>query len=248
MAIIDWLVIAIYAAAMLAVGWFYSRRNETADDYHLGGRRMNADRAREIHVVMVEQTLRFVTAVRHRAERGAEPARDPVHELAAGGGESLGAKAGAEFLQPASANAARCDLTAKISQRFRRNPAVCPDDAFDITVHFAADQIFHRRQNQSFLPKVASGSQSADSAQIRFMRKGPAIGDNPTVEEDRHQRDRIGGMRHVSFERVIEQLTQRERRRARGAQPRQPIHLLRRQHVFQEEQPKLLDVSLKTIE
>ena len=41
MTTIDWLVIAVYAAAMLAVGWYYSRQNETADDYHLGGRRMN---------------------------------------------------------------------------------------------------------------------------------------------------------------------------------------------------------------
>ncbi len=38
---LDWLVIAAYAAALLAVGWFYSRRNQTADDYNLGGRRMN---------------------------------------------------------------------------------------------------------------------------------------------------------------------------------------------------------------
>ena len=32
---------SLVLAAMLAVGWYYSRRNETADDYHLGGRRMN---------------------------------------------------------------------------------------------------------------------------------------------------------------------------------------------------------------
>ena len=38
---IDWAVIALYALGMLAVGWFYSRRTSTADDYLLGGRKMN---------------------------------------------------------------------------------------------------------------------------------------------------------------------------------------------------------------
>ena len=37
---LDWLVIAGYAFGMLAVGWFYSRRNRTGDDYLLGGRNM----------------------------------------------------------------------------------------------------------------------------------------------------------------------------------------------------------------
>jgi SSS family transporter len=38
---LDWLVIALYAAAMLAIGRHYSRRTETVDDYLLGGRRMS---------------------------------------------------------------------------------------------------------------------------------------------------------------------------------------------------------------
>ncbi|HVX63060.1 MAG TPA: hypothetical protein VHC19_20730 [Pirellulales bacterium] len=37
----DFLVIALYAAGMLAVGAFYARRTETADEYLLGGRTMN---------------------------------------------------------------------------------------------------------------------------------------------------------------------------------------------------------------
>ena len=41
MALLDWIVVAAYALGMLAVGRYYSRRNETADDYHLGGRRMS---------------------------------------------------------------------------------------------------------------------------------------------------------------------------------------------------------------
>lgn len=36
----DWLVIFTYALAMLAIGWFYSRRNKTREDYLLGGRQM----------------------------------------------------------------------------------------------------------------------------------------------------------------------------------------------------------------
>lgn len=40
MRILDWLVVGGYAAAMLAVGRYYARRNKTVEDYHLGGRRM----------------------------------------------------------------------------------------------------------------------------------------------------------------------------------------------------------------
>ncbi|HUT25690.1 MAG TPA: sodium/solute symporter [Sumerlaeia bacterium] len=39
---IDWIVIAVYALSMLAVGWHYARRTKTAEDYHLGGRRMKS--------------------------------------------------------------------------------------------------------------------------------------------------------------------------------------------------------------
>lgn len=37
---LDWAVIAAYVTAMLAIGWYYSRRTETTDDYLLGGRTM----------------------------------------------------------------------------------------------------------------------------------------------------------------------------------------------------------------
>ncbi len=42
LSVIDWLVIAIYGALMLGIGWFYSRRNKTEEDYQLGGRKMNS--------------------------------------------------------------------------------------------------------------------------------------------------------------------------------------------------------------
>lgn len=35
---LDWIVVAAYALGMLAIGWYYSRKNETASDYLLGGR------------------------------------------------------------------------------------------------------------------------------------------------------------------------------------------------------------------
>ncbi|MCC9608040.1 sodium/solute symporter [Blastopirellula sp. JC732] len=38
---LDWCVIGSYLAIMLAVGWYFSRRTETTDDYLLGGRQMN---------------------------------------------------------------------------------------------------------------------------------------------------------------------------------------------------------------
>ena len=37
---LDWTVIGLYAAGMLSVGWYYSRRTATTDDYLLGGRTM----------------------------------------------------------------------------------------------------------------------------------------------------------------------------------------------------------------
>ena len=41
MRILDWLVIALYVLAMLAVGRYYKTRVQTSDDYLLGGRTMN---------------------------------------------------------------------------------------------------------------------------------------------------------------------------------------------------------------
>ncbi len=37
---LDWLVIGLYAAAMVFVGWYYSKRTTTREDYLLGGRTM----------------------------------------------------------------------------------------------------------------------------------------------------------------------------------------------------------------
>lgn len=39
---LDWAVVGGYFAAMLAIGWFYSRRTRTADEYLVGDRNMNA--------------------------------------------------------------------------------------------------------------------------------------------------------------------------------------------------------------
>jgi len=40
MTALDWAVLAVYGAAMLWIGWYYSRSNKSADDYLLGGRAM----------------------------------------------------------------------------------------------------------------------------------------------------------------------------------------------------------------
>jgi solute:Na+ symporter, SSS family len=37
---LDWLVVVVYVIGMLAIGWFYSRRNQTREDYFLGSRAM----------------------------------------------------------------------------------------------------------------------------------------------------------------------------------------------------------------
>ncbi|SHN33098.1 transporter, SSS family [Cyclobacterium lianum] len=39
---VDWLVISLYGGLMLGIGYFYSKRNKTKEDYLLGGRNMNA--------------------------------------------------------------------------------------------------------------------------------------------------------------------------------------------------------------
>ncbi|WP_040414370.1 sodium:solute symporter family transporter [Cyclobacterium qasimii] len=39
---IDWLVISLYGALMLGIGYFYSKVNKTKEDYLLGGRKMNS--------------------------------------------------------------------------------------------------------------------------------------------------------------------------------------------------------------
>lgn len=41
MALIDWCVIVAYFLVMLAIGWYYSRQKQSAEDYALGGRRIN---------------------------------------------------------------------------------------------------------------------------------------------------------------------------------------------------------------
>ena len=38
--LLDWLVIAGYAVSVLAIGWYYQRRNKTTEDYLVGGRHM----------------------------------------------------------------------------------------------------------------------------------------------------------------------------------------------------------------
>jgi len=39
---LDWLVIAMYLAAMLGIGWYYATRTRNTEDYLLGGRRMGS--------------------------------------------------------------------------------------------------------------------------------------------------------------------------------------------------------------
>lgn len=42
LAFLDWIIISIYGIGMLVVGWYYSRRSNTTDDYMLGGRNMRS--------------------------------------------------------------------------------------------------------------------------------------------------------------------------------------------------------------
>jgi solute:Na+ symporter, SSS family len=40
LSVLDWIVVVLYAAGMLAVGFYYARRTKTTEDYYLGGRTM----------------------------------------------------------------------------------------------------------------------------------------------------------------------------------------------------------------
>jgi len=42
LSVLDWTVIGAYVAAMLSIGWYFAKRNKTAEDYQLGGRQMRA--------------------------------------------------------------------------------------------------------------------------------------------------------------------------------------------------------------
>lgn len=42
LSVLDWTVIALYGVGMLAVGWYYWRKNQTSEDYLLGGRKMKS--------------------------------------------------------------------------------------------------------------------------------------------------------------------------------------------------------------
>ncbi|PWJ58159.1 SSS family transporter [Dyadobacter jejuensis] len=40
--VLDWAIIIFYALGMILIGWFYSRKIKTSEDYLLGGRKMNS--------------------------------------------------------------------------------------------------------------------------------------------------------------------------------------------------------------
>ena len=52
---LDWLVIAIYGGLMLGVGWYYSRRTATREDYLLGGRNMRPPHRGAFHVCLLAE-------------------------------------------------------------------------------------------------------------------------------------------------------------------------------------------------
>lgn len=39
--VIDWVLVALYPVGMLAIGWYYSRRSKSTEDYFVGDRRMS---------------------------------------------------------------------------------------------------------------------------------------------------------------------------------------------------------------
>jgi len=39
---LDWIVLVVYFVGMLAIGFYFSRRNKNTDDYMLGGRKMTS--------------------------------------------------------------------------------------------------------------------------------------------------------------------------------------------------------------
>ncbi|HRP57607.1 sodium/solute symporter [Agriterribacter sp.] len=42
LSLLDWIVLLIYGAGMLGIGWYYQRKNKTKEEYLLGGRKMKS--------------------------------------------------------------------------------------------------------------------------------------------------------------------------------------------------------------
>ncbi len=63
--VLDWIVIVVYAVGMLLIGWFYSKRNKTSEDYLLGGRKMNST---AIGISLFATLLSTLTYLSHPGE------------------------------------------------------------------------------------------------------------------------------------------------------------------------------------
>lgn len=60
LSMIDWFVITVYALGVMVVGWYYSRKSKTGDDYLLGGRKMSPSAIGLSLFATVVSTISFV--------------------------------------------------------------------------------------------------------------------------------------------------------------------------------------------
>lgn len=73
--ILDWGVIAIYAASMLAIGAYYARKIQTSEDFYLGGRRMRPS------IVGLSLLAAMISTISYLAEPGEVMTHGPIAYL-----------------------------------------------------------------------------------------------------------------------------------------------------------------------
>jgi SSS family solute:Na+ symporter len=74
--LLDWLVVALYFVIVLGIGWYYSRRQKSRDDFLLGGRRMNPVASGISIIVTLVSLISYLAVVGETVKYG------PVYVLA----------------------------------------------------------------------------------------------------------------------------------------------------------------------
>src|SRR5712692_839641 len=110
-----------------------------------------------------------------------------------------------QLLNPASPDPARGHLTTEIPQCLSRNSTVGRDDIFNIAIYTSTRVILNRRQDESFLPKIARRCQTSKSPKIGLMGRRSSVTDDRSIYENRHERHGVRAMSNVALVRVVEE-------------------------------------------
>jgi solute:Na+ symporter, SSS family len=73
LAVVDWLIVAAYAAATIGMGWYFSRRQETTEEYFVGSGRMNP------FLIGVSLFATLLSTISYLSMPGEALGKGPVH-------------------------------------------------------------------------------------------------------------------------------------------------------------------------